>query len=1673
MSEIPSASIPSTSNLGGSSSSPSSTLPQDSGKLVLHHATGLRGNIRSNLEFVSIEDNEFGDDSDNSQQQVEYLAAPVGQHISFMHIEENCLTKTRFLPKKNSTLRECLAMAVGSVGPNKKYMALCERIIDITSEKDKERGGEPMSDGEDGGAIHESSSTFNDVASSSSHYPHEKVSQVISIYYLPNPMRKRAISCNHEQEKGNYTALAFTGDSKYLVGVTSRQVITIWLWRKETVLTRIQVEKQLIPLDASITSIKCAPVGSYTNSFLTQISTSGNGHLRLWPVPAEGVRDFKVEEIDAFHPRTDQIKENFIDHQWIKGPNHDRKLIALAETISNKYDTTSSELHSVITSNGSPTNVSTNLSTNSTSVGVRSNGCLKTTVYIFQSIEAAPYLQLKQKIEKNDLPFQTRLSSFLVHPKGILVLGSHGYVGIYDKTDDRKDPYVFLKTFIGTEDQVHSLCLSSNRDTIVAMTDQNRLLSLNLSTLDAIDDGAVCPFNEIIHGGYHSGSIVAMDVSTHKPLIATAGGDGSIRIWNYLSQRMEVTSRNLNAPGEEITALALHPDGFHILLGYRDSIKYYNILMDKKTKDNEERALHKCQEKSVKHCKKLRFSSSGHIFAAGLGLHVTIFNAVTFSVLANFPGHIGVIKDLVFSMRDTLLYTAGADGNIFSWKMSTLAKVEDLIGLESPTPYSSIDVQMNGSNGFNRIASCTDTDGQIRMFTWSSANNNHGQHSGGNNDKNISRTHEVDVIDINVSPTGSYVGIPEKDQIKPTYVCISSIYNLLIVGLSNGNIRAYPWPLQKENAGEDKNSYEELSLHTGPVLHLKFTADESRLISVGEDGSVFVIVMQMISGGIEQPIDYTALQDDISMINNGFYMIKAEDISDMEKELFELSKKFFDMKSHTEFVMLQKDNEKEKELKEFHEEHTSNMDQERKRYEELQSKYDKNMIHNMHESERKDVEFAREIRQLEDQYEHKLSNEMDRYDKVCEEITLLKEQYNAKLEEDKKKHAEVIKEMESKFNKTEMNLRHQIEKLMDESKHNDSTYREVLDQQEGEYEKEIKELISAAEKEIFMERDNTTKVRTAGNVVRTKLSRLHLDMENIEMQATEREKKLVEERSKNSKLEATLAHLENHLEERNNNLLEKERIIMDMRNNTRTLENFRYVLDHRLKQLMEERGPVTQHIEKLENHIRSMYDDLVDEFNKKKETAKVLEGKETKEKLLGNEVSLLRAQIKNKESLLDHMEHDIGTAVGLTNPKESVEAIKSLYRKYVRKEKQIAHGVSNTELISKAQKIANEYNQDSSNNKNRNLNISSGANNDKSNNKNNNGAEDTNNANAVKDAIKMDYIIAGLNESTRQREYMEKKTKDLQKINDEVNRESEKSRYRSIYENTELINQCNELRKVNYELKRDLGKFKGLCEVNGISLDNAAAPAPGININSAPSLLTASTSGSSASVTSETMNPEDGSFSPFQSNLQSVKTTATINTGKSSTSRQGKNKTVGKGTTSGSLQPPAGAGKLGGRGGSSSRRNRSGGKDTTIFDSEGRQVSRGSNRETNAVANLEGEILALTRDLDSSSREVSMYKIEVARLRRVIQDINNQKISSSTLIDDGMSGPGGINRNIVTRPTNKHMYNQLEGDPITTATTTVLPQAQNMYVSKRNNDLHDIGLIKKVSLQPRPLMKKV
>ena len=130
-------------------------------------------------------------------------------------------------------------------------------------------------------------------------------------------------------------------------------------------------------------------------------------------------------------------------------------------------------------------------------------------------------------------------------------------------------------------------------------------------------------------------------------------------------------------------------------------------------------------------------------------------------------------------------------------------------------------------------------------------------------------------------------------------------------------------------------------------------------------------------------------------------------------------------------------------------------------------------------------------------------------------------------------------------------------------------------------------------------------------------------------------------RQKNTKLEETLKHFERNLQERESSLQDKERTILNLRSNNRTLDNFRYVLDHRISQLTKEKGPIAEHIDKLEAHIRNMYEELVNEFAAKKSTDRILNQKELKIEAFSNEVSKLRVSVREKERKIFSICHDI------------------------------------------------------------------------------------------------------------------------------------------------------------------------------------------------------------------------------------------------------------------------------------------------------------------------------------------------------------------------------------------------------------------------------------------------
>lgn len=101
---------------------------------------------------------------------------------------------------------------------------------------------------------------------------------------------------------------------------------------------------------------------------------------------------------------------------------------------------------------------------------------------------------------------------------------------------------------------------------------------------------------------FHSDTVTGMDICVRKTLIATCSADKTVRIWNYATRSLEI----VHQVTEVALAVALHPSGFHIIIGLEDKIQMMNVLS---------KTLNSIRQISIKQCREVRFSNGGHLFA--------------------------------------------------------------------------------------------------------------------------------------------------------------------------------------------------------------------------------------------------------------------------------------------------------------------------------------------------------------------------------------------------------------------------------------------------------------------------------------------------------------------------------------------------------------------------------------------------------------------------------------------------------------------------------------------------------------------------------------------------------------------------------------------------------------------------------------------------------------------------------------------------------------------------------------------------------------------------------------------------------------------------------------------------------------------------------------------------
>ena len=149
-----------------------------------------------------------------------------------------------------------------------------------------------------------------------------------------------------------------------------------------------------------------------------------------------------------------------------------------------------------------------------------------------------------------------------------------------------------------------SISPSADQEHLICLTSTNLIFMIKM---EKGEKDLEEPKFELISSQAHEGSITCMDICIRKPLIVTCGEDQYIRIWNYKEKVQELAKQ---FPAEDISSVALHPSGLHILVGFSDKLKYFNI-------GTERGEIFKLLcDFQIRACPEVRFSHGGQYFAA-------------------------------------------------------------------------------------------------------------------------------------------------------------------------------------------------------------------------------------------------------------------------------------------------------------------------------------------------------------------------------------------------------------------------------------------------------------------------------------------------------------------------------------------------------------------------------------------------------------------------------------------------------------------------------------------------------------------------------------------------------------------------------------------------------------------------------------------------------------------------------------------------------------------------------------------------------------------------------------------------------------------------------------------------------------------------------------------------
>jgi cilia- and flagella-associated protein 57 len=722
--------------------------------------------------------------------------------------------------------------------------------------------------------------------------------------------------------------------------------------------------------------------------------------------------------------------------------------------------------------------------------------------------------------------------------------------------------------------------------------------------------------------GFHNDVVSAVDVCVQKSFVVTGSLDKTIRVWNFMRQKVEF----IKTFDEEVLCLALHPTGLRMLVGFKGNLRLYNVLADD---------LHFCTEFPIKPCHEVRFSNGGQMFAAVVAHRILIFNSYDFQCTAQLSGHAVMIRSICWSLNDQLLTSADLNGIAYTWNIDTQKRV-DIDDVRKNVCYNCVKYEDNtgivAAMGTCRVAEGGSAEGEVTI-------------------RCIVPDQEPRIV----RPGLVSNRVPSQRKQHTTEIAVSALAQTLFAGMPNGALYLYTFPLS-----EDAQPYQKIEVHSGEISHVILSADERYLFTIGgDDNTLFMFEVDAICEGrsvSKKPLNYAAF-DDVCYVLYSDVDDKARELSALQQELEDLQA----AKRRDEANMLKRF---EQERSVIEKETSSLLDSLHRQVDTAESAKDnaeRALSENARLLESMHLKAAEELEAL---YTKRTEEANAKYLQLKTERDDLIVRYENKLFKIQKEHDADKRVLDDKFREMELRLGSQIDSMKKRLAGDTHVHDHMLDQTIADYETMLDDLHAKYKVILAKKEEDLSKAINNSSTGERDSDRLRREKAALLAQLKEREGQIHELELSLDKRKKENESLRKEMLVRFESISTAEKKIQQLKKQTTELEKLRYVLTFKFNELKKEVAPKEKQIDFMSNRVEEMDGELEKVATDREQLKQLVEQRDERIRVLHKEIGHHRRNVEDKERAMGQLLRELTELLGGGGTKTLVYQVKDLILKY-------------------------------------------------------------------------------------------------------------------------------------------------------------------------------------------------------------------------------------------------------------------------------------------------------------------------------------------------------------------------------------------------------------------------